>query len=109
MILKFYAKGAQLVRVPGAQPLPKQPDMYVGRYFDPATRGYPADKEPASFDSETASGQRLMRLCRLDNCLFPADQETANACNVKFVPTVWLDGCFVEAPVKSPNKSTESK
>lgn len=104
MILKFYAKEDQLVRVPDVQVLPNQPDMYVGRWFDKATRGYPAIESGFEIDSDTESGRRLVRLTQIDRSLFPADEATAKHCGLSFVETEFRNGVFVEKS-KSPKKS----
>ncbi len=104
-MLKFYAKSNLLVRVPGATPLPGQPDLYVGRTFDPATRGYPAVNQPYEVDENTDSGRRLIRLTTIDGSLYPADEYTASICGVPFVSVEFKDGVFVEKK-KSTNKQT---
>lgn len=107
-MLKFYAKSDQLVRVPGAQPRPNQPDMYVGRNFDSTSRGYPATKEGHEVEENTDSGRRLTRLVQIDQCLWPADKDTARACCVEFIAVEFKDGSFVEKSKQSPKQLTES-
>jgi hypothetical protein len=116
MNLRFYAKGNKLVRIPGAQPLPKQPDMYVGRFFDRPNRSYPASEQAYEIDSDTKDGQRLARLARLDKCLYPADKETAAHVGLPFVKVQLIDGSYVESvqeavnpPAKGSNKLTDPK
>jgi hypothetical protein len=83
--LKFYAREDQLVPVPGLGRAPKgSPAQYVGRTYDPSRRGYPATKEPFAADSESPLGQRLIERVRRDHDLWPADKETAAACDVEF-------------------------
>ncbi len=106
-MLKFYAKSNQLVRVPGAQPRPNQPDMYVGRIFDQKTRGYPAAKEAYEVDENSDAGKRLMRLTRIDSSLVPADKYTANLCGTEFVDVEFKDGSFVEKSKVSKQSSKE--
>lgn len=105
-MLKFYAKSNQLVRVPGAQPRPGQPDMYVGRVFDKETRGYPASKLGYEVDENGDQGRRLMRLVRLDKCLWCANIETASVCGVDYVPVEFDNGTFVEK--KESKKKTQT-
>lgn len=108
-MLKFYAKSNLLVRIPGAQPRPGQPDMYVGRVFDKPNRAYPASKTGYEVDEESDQGRRLLRLVRIDKCLWPANLETASLCGVDYVPVEFDNGAFVEKkePKKKPQTSTE--
>ncbi len=100
-MIKFYAKGDQLVRVPGAQARPGQPDMYVGRDFEPESRGYRVNDTGYECDENSDAGKRLLRLTRLDNCLIPANKYTADLCGVEFTST--------EKSKQSPKQSsTES-
>lgn len=103
MKLRFLAREDQLVRIPGAKPLPGQPDMYVGRTFDAASRGYPATKDGYECDADSDGGRRLARLCRIDGSLFPANAETAAACGVSFAQTEFKSGVHVVASSK-PSK-----
>lgn len=82
-MIKFYAKADLLVRVPGAQAMPGQPDMYVGRDFDAESRGYRINSTGYECDENSDSGKRLLRLVRLDNCLIPADKYTADLCGIE--------------------------
>lgn len=108
-MIKFYAKGNTLVRVPGAQPRPGQPDVYVGRTFDSDSRGYPAVNEVFEIDEKSDSGKRLIRLVNVDKCLYPADKNTADLCGVEFIPVEFKSGVFVEKTKQSSKQSsTES-
>lgn len=106
-MLKFYAKSNELVRVPGAQPRPLQPDMYVGRNFDPATRGYPAVNAAYEVDENSDAGKRLVRLTVVDGSLYPADEYTAGVCGVQYIAVEFKDGVFVEKK-KTPKSNQES-
>ena len=99
-MIKFYAKGAELVRVPGAAPRPNQPDMYVGRYHDPTRRAYPATPEPYEVDENTDAGRRLISLARVDNSLYAADENTAKICGIEFIDVEYKDGAFIPKPPK---------
>lgn len=108
-MIKFYAKADQMVRVPGAQPRPGQADMYIGRIFDPETRGYPAINSAFEVDEDSDAGKRLMRLTRVDDCLYAADKKTADLCGVEFKEVEFKSGMFLEKPKQSTRtSSTES-
>lgn len=102
MKLRFYARDNLLVFVPGhARPAgggsrPK----YVGRTNDQAwqgtPKGRPASKEPYEVDSTDPSATRLCRIAATDCALWPADEATAKACGIKFVPVEIVDGVAVE-------------
>ncbi len=106
-MIKFYAKGAELVKVPGATPLPKQPDLYVGRYYDPSKRSYPAIKEGYEVEEDSDAGRRLIRLARIDNSLYAADEHTARVCGIEYVDVEFKDGAFLPKPPKK-NSTKES-
>ncbi len=108
-MIKFYAKENQMVKIPGAQARPGQPDMYVGRDFDAANRGYKINDTGYTVDENSDAGQRLIRLTRIDDCLIPADKYTADLCGKEYVPVEFKSGVFVEKSNKSPKQSsTES-
>lgn len=117
MKLKFYARGDLLVTKPGFVPKYTGGDVprYVGRKFVARNGNTPAHniatKEPAEFDSESEAGRRLMLLCRRDSSLWPADQATADACGVKFVPVDFKDGEWVAKPlpVASAKRATSAE
>ena len=96
MILKFYAKADALQRVPDFAPAVGQHDRYVGRAHDDAPPGsFPATREPFECDSATPSGQRLVHLVQRDHDLWPADQATADFCQVPFVNVEFAEGEWV--------------
>lgn len=83
--------------VPKAQALPRFPNKgagsmpYVGRVFvpsdKPGIRGeYVATKEPASVVAGTPEAARLIEICKRDGDVLPADEETAKAIGVRYVP-----------------------
>lgn len=102
MRLSFWAKEDQLVPVPGVRPSIDQAPEYVGRAFLPGKpAGFPATEVPFVVDSETTEGRRLVHLTRRDACLLPADEATAAACGMSFVPHQLTDG--VMAPIAPPS------
>ena len=102
MKLRFYARGDLLVLHPNAIQLVGQPYRYVGRELvqmdvldgEPNSKAaaYPATRHPAEFDSDSPEGRRLTKLIRRDQSLWAADEETAEACGVPFVPVSWSHG-----------------
>lgn len=92
--LKFWAKEDLLVSLPNSVRIVGQPARYVGRKFDPSTKGYPATKEPYECEAKSREGRRLISLMRRESSLYPADQETAEICGVpynelEFKSSVW--------------------
>lgn len=118
MKLKFFAKKDLLVTLPqqvilrgnadtGARGAPVR---YVGREHITAVlekRGSelavveaarnPAVPEAFECEADSDMGRRLVKIVRRDQCLWPADLETAEACGIKFVETKFVDGEHVEA------------
>ncbi|HTJ17826.1 MAG TPA: hypothetical protein VL494_13695 [Steroidobacteraceae bacterium] len=103
MQLKFYAREDALVREAGVHPRIGEATRYYGRSFDTATRGYPADKEPFVVESDTEDGDKCAKQCRQKRALWAADEKTAAAIGVPFVPVEWKDGAVVAkaAPKKA--------
>lgn len=110
MRLSFWAKADQLVYVPGYTPNPGQAPDYVGRthilvdgvnFKGEAVKvgQFPAVEEPFRCEDTSPEGQRLLFLTRRDDCLVPADEQTARALGRAFVPHELLDGVMV--PVQS--------
>jgi hypothetical protein len=94
--LKFYAREDQLVFVPYITVSAGAPERYVGRRFDAKLRGYPATKEPFTCDADSNVGERLVLLTRRDSCLWPADDETAQACGMRKAPELkYASGAWV--------------
>lgn len=108
MQLRFYAAGDSLVheRNPDGSSMPAvrgQHARYVGRSYDPATRGYPASSDPYVVDSDTCAGEVVyLKRCVADGDLVPADAATAAACGVSFARVVVKSG--VAVPVSAPSE-----
>lgn len=111
MILRFHARADLLVNDPARAMADKQPIHRVGRKFIAAKEGqlasYPALEAPHEVDSESRAGQRLVKLCRRDASLWPADEATAAFCDVPFVPVELRDGEWVEKPAAPSAESNE--
>ncbi len=103
MKLSFYARGTDLVRLPGVRLIIGQPPRYVGREHkverDSAGRvmsvSNPAVSEALCIDADTTGGQRLVQVCRRDGSLWAADKETAATCGVKFVEVEYDGGEWI--------------
>lgn len=115
MILRFYAKGDALCPVPGQGAVHGAALNYVGRQQVPRdalnSRGetvkqatYPATKEPFQVDSDSDAGRRLKLICFRDGDVFPADQTTADHCQVPFVDVEHTGGAWVEKASKKVSK-----
>lgn len=66
-----------------------QPKKYVGRKLAKLGNGMFADiatEHPFEIEEGTKSARRLLKLMKRENCLFPADEYTAQACGVDYVP-----------------------
>jgi len=103
MKLKFLAKGDGLVREPGVIEIVGTDPHYVGRAKLNLGDGrfcYPAVETAFEVDAASDAGRHLTKLVRRDGCLWPADKETAAACNVKFVPVKYDSGEWVPEPAK---------
>jgi hypothetical protein len=103
MTLSFYPRGGAPVRIPGAIQIVGEPAMYVGRTkaaIDGGRFAYPADGRPFRCKPGSATAQRLMKLLRRDQALWPADKETAEHCGVEFVPVSLVDGEWVPSRSK---------
>lgn len=98
--LRFYAKGSATVSVPFSRLPIGQAASFVGRTFDPKARTYPATLEPYEVEANSDAGRRLVRLVRIDGDLWPADEATAAACGVPFVPVEIKDGVAVPKETK---------
>jgi len=121
--LKFYARGDKLVLYPGIQTPNGHSARYIGREFVPAIltddrkkvlkpASNPASESPFECDSESAVGQRLARLVRVDAIdppLYAADPETAAYCGVPFVKVSFADGAWSEEVAPAPSRSPKDK
>lgn len=104
-LLKFYSKGNLLVRVPGFRPVVGQAPKYVCRHL--SNMSYPANQDAFVCEKDTDIGRRLVNLVKTEYSLYPADQETAKACGVKFVEVHLVDGEYV--PVKNNSEFIEGE
>lgn len=114
MILRFYAKADALQRVPDFTPHIGQQDRYVGREYVPGEfvpspepggdpvrlATFPATREAFECDSESPNGARLKHLTFRDRDLWPADQATADHCQVPYVELEFDDGEWVPKSAK---------
>jgi hypothetical protein len=119
MKLSFYAKGDLLVTVPNQYPLiVGQPKRRIGRDFvagnaetgKPAQ--YPASKEPwtCEYVPGEAGIEELLRQVRQDKTLWPADQQTAELCELPLVDVVWQEpGVWVEKPSQPVDDSKTNR
>ena len=112
MLLKFCARKNQLVNARPGVVLPiGQPVPRINRTLDSKGR-YPADPTPFECDSESECGRNAlaaMRAGRKDPPLWPADEQTARACGVAFVPIEHVAGEWVEKSAAAPKPSKQTK
>jgi hypothetical protein len=89
--LRFYAKDNLIVSFPGSKDVPGNPARYVGRRYENAD--YPATQEGDSFKLGSPEFIRIKKLINTSpQPLYAADQETADAVGVPFVPVQFKDG-----------------
>jgi hypothetical protein len=114
--LRFFAKDDLLVSVPGSRARQGMAPEYVGRKFVPGdpklgtSAQHPASPEPYEVELNSEAGFRLVQLTRRDQCLWPADEETARECGAEFVKVEIKDGVAAVAaapPAPSPKKKPE--
>lgn len=101
MKLRFFARGTHLVSYPRSQREGQRP-RYLGREMDAPKAGehagaYPATREPFECYTGTPLGARVVHVMAQsaasgDLALWPADEGTARAIGVRFVPTEFIDG-----------------
>jgi hypothetical protein len=106
-MLRFYAREDQLVRETGIHPRIGDAARYYGRKFDTATRGYPAISEAFAVAEGGEDAPKCMKACR-KGALWPADEATASACGVKFVPVECVDGAWVAKTSKPASKAEKA-
>ena len=118
MKLRFHSRAGHLVALPGGHRTGSHP-RYIGRKFDPVKRAFPAIDDPLEVDVEKKPefAGRLVKLCRRDGSLLPADEATAKHCQVPWVePAKQDDGewqlkghvkGFCDWPMRSPEKLAE--
>ncbi|MEM6792110.1 MAG: hypothetical protein AAF715_31625 [Myxococcota bacterium] len=111
---KFYAKGRLLVADPTqGDPQPGQPRRYAGRTMKivDGQATFPATEEGFTYDEQRPAirdvDRRMLKRVRRDHDMWPADEVTAQACGVAFVPVVFKDGEFV--PVEAPQPKAGGK
>ena len=95
-----------LVREAGIGPVIGEAARYYGRTFDPATRGYPASKEPFEVELDSEDGLKCAKQCR-KGALFAADKSTAEAIGVDLIDTEFRDGAHAVKAKSAPKKSTQ--
>jgi len=104
-ILKFVARENLLVRIPNSVQFIGQAPNYVNRSkqaLPDGTWGYPANAVPYEVPAKSKDAERVMLLTNRDAALWPFDEETAAACDTKFVAIEWVDGEWV--PIRQPAK-----
>lgn len=110
MKLSFYPKPGALVYWPGHKPAGVHPP-YVGRrtVADGTSIAHPAQETPVVVDSEHAdadqrrAAERFTRFVARDGSLWPADEATARACGVAFVPVELRDGEWQPKAASAPS------
>lgn len=109
--LKFYAR-AGLVYDPTRVRRTGQMPPYVGRSFDPETRGWLPDEEPHVMRvSDSHEGRKhTQRMTKRINegALWAADEATAKACGVPFVSVEWVDGEWVAKKAKGAKPAAKA-
>jgi hypothetical protein len=110
MKLKFFAREDLLVREAGIGPVIGEAARYYGRTFDPATRSYPATKEPFETEADSEDGLKCSKQCR-KGALFAADKTTADALGVEHIETEFSDGVHAvkKAPAAKPAAASSKK
>lgn len=104
-MLKFVARANLLVRIPNSVQFIGQAANYVNRsksLLPDGMWGYPSNATPYEVPAKSPDAERLILLTQRDSALWPFDEETAVACDTKFVAVEWVDGEWL--PVKQPAK-----
>jgi hypothetical protein len=120
MKLRFIAREDALATVPGSRVNVGQSAHYVGRTYlapkDGKGASYPATQEPheATFDmskqEDMARFNRYLKIAKRGD-IWPADEATAKACGVDYVPASFKDGEWTRAaaapavPLHAPTPS----
>lgn len=111
MKLAFLAKAGLVCHWPAAVRQTGQIYNYVGRTWDAASRVHKANAEPVAIDDEhqdadtRVRAERLKQLVTRDGSLWPADEATARACGVEFVPVEMKDGEWQPKAAAAPKTS----
>lgn len=114
MLLKFHSKPDHCVYYPERRRA-GQIYNYIGRRFVPATDGKTAGRhvptdEPFVIDdehqdSDTRKAAAILKWrCKSDSSIWPADEDTARACGVDYVPLVKGDDGWLPKPKRLPSK-----
>ena len=107
MELKFCAREDLLVNLkPGVTLGIGQMIPRVNREPD-GNGGYPASEKPFCCDSESAIGKYLVRRmvrAKKQPPLWPADEQTAKACGVKYQPIEFKDGEWLPKAPEPPKQ-----
>lgn len=98
MLLRLCPSGAALV--PYKHAAVGQQARYIGRAFDAKVGGWPATKEPEVIDTDKARRELVTKIGKRAKSrdLLPADEATAAALGVEYVPLRWEAGVWVETP-----------
>src|SRR5882672_5456916 len=111
MIYRFYAKADELANVPDAPVALGQPIARIGRTFVMPKDGenfasMPATQEPHEVDDKLKDAKTVeaYRDHARRGHVFCADEATARACGVDFVPVEFADGAWMPkaSPVAAP-------
>ena len=105
--LRFFAAGTALVRIPYIDAVHGQSPEYVGRTpveVDGVVT-YPAT---GVHECTGAAAHRLAKLARRDGTVIPADEATARACRLPFVPHEIRDGVVVPVAANKPRNGLVS-
>ena len=104
MKVRFKAKGDLLVRYPlGRAAVHRKGALcrYVGRTLklseDKTQMSFPAADAVVEAEHDSVLGKRLIKQCRKEYALWPADKDTAQICGRPFVETTFKDGEHVPA------------
>lgn len=101
-MLKFHAKPGGCTPWPNSH-VGGQTRRFIGRTYVAETRQYPASSEPDQVTESDADAPHMMRKCTRGE-IWAADEATAKACGVDFVPLErGADGEWF--PKKSPEKA----
>lgn len=112
--LRFRARHDHKVWYPGLKIPNGQAPIYLGRKFVPGADGKPSTSPATEDPIECETGDqvanrihRLMIVDAIDPPFFCADSETAAACGLPYVQSVFRDGVWIEAtdppPVTAPD------
>ena len=107
MQLRFYARGSDLVSLPGERRIVGQQPRYIGRSLKSVTvdgkafPARPATEEPHCCEADGAQAPKLIQRAQ-EGSLWPADHATATACGVPFVEVSFFDGEWLPSERPKP-------